>query len=392
MKHSENFENEHNKHSRDQSKSSQSTSKKKTTIAIISTCVAVLLIVAAFFLFFNTDESSRQDSSKSSIDIPVKVNPFDYTEVTFEGVNSHGEVTINYDCDALIEALIGECSSDADYETISSWLSQYLIYYDGIEFSCSQEDGLSNGDIVTVTFLVSDEASERVKEGSRQYTVSGLTEPTTIDVFDELTVTFNGTSGNAYAKIEMSSDEDWMKHCRFDISPNSQLCNGNLIVVTLSTDSQEYLLDYFGLIPTVTSKTYTVEGLSTYITTIEQLPINVVEQIAKRYYEEQLETLQPDKDYNYENITYSGTYFYVSDRTGYSWDAPYENILLVDISYELYVWGRAAGVRHSCLYFTNIMIYNDIVSLSYEDGVESIKTFDESYYDIILIPLTINAN
>lgn len=77
-----------------------------------------------------------------------KANALDYVEITFSGSNGNGRAELSMRTLELIESVIG--GEPEPNESYSSWLSQYILYDEGITFSCTPEQNLSNGDTVTV--------------------------------------------------------------------------------------------------------------------------------------------------------------------------------------------------------------------------------------------------
>lgn len=188
-----------------------------------------------------------------------KLDPFEYTEISFTGCDSRGSINVDFDKDALVEELVGKSPSggagDAeDLEAFAKWVERYDTYYSAISYECSPKTNLSNGDVVTVTFTVEDVLKGKIKTGSKEFVVEGLDEIEQIDVFNDLEVVYNGVSGYGTAKI-VTNDERY----EFSIEPSKGLKNGDKITVTIE-NSDELQEEYYLLI-TETARSYVVESL-----------------------------------------------------------------------------------------------------------------------------------
>lgn len=124
-----------------------------------------------------------------------KANALDYVDITFSGSNGNGRAELSMRTLELIESVIG--GEPEPNESYSSWLSQYILYDEGITFSCTPEQNLSNGDTVRVTVTVSDAAAKTIKGGEKKFTVSGLPEMQTVDFFRDIAIRYEGISGQA---------------------------------------------------------------------------------------------------------------------------------------------------------------------------------------------------
>lgn len=345
----------------------------------------------------NTNGSSNNNSTGSNSNdnsgVPfVKIDPFDYMEEpVIAGVNKEATFSISLDKEKLAQTLAGpEPTSDID-EAWSQWFSSYsqnLEYVETISVTCSKTTNIENGDIILVELSIPDALCEKIKNATKTYSISGLTDIEYYNFFDNITVKFEGMSGEASARIENKTNSEIVEYCNFNITPQFNLSNGGIITVSIT--NAEYLKSEYFVVPEELSRDYVVSGLYAYTNSVSQLPIEDIEQFAKRFYEDSLESLQSDDTYIYENIEYSGTYFCVSNGSGYSWNRPCENIIEIVISYDYSVLGVDMGRTTTSLYFTDIIIDSTgAVSLSYEDGAESIEFIDKDCYDITPITITI---
>ena len=342
----------------------------------------------------NPDTAGGDDSTNNNEISSKKIDPFDYMDAPIiDGANKEATFFISLDNDSLAQDLAGlEPASDTQ-EAWDQWRSsyfQYLEYSEIISVTCSKTTNLENGDVIIVEISIPEVLCDKVKNATKTYSISGLIDMETYDFFDDITVVFEGMSGDALARIEKKRVSDILNDCNFNLSTSYSLSNNDII--TISITNAEYLKSKYSVVPEKLSKTYTVSGLSSYATSASRLPIEDIERFAKRYYEECFENLQSDDTYTYENIKYEGTYFYVSNGSGYSWNRPYENFIEIIISYDHYVYDVPMGNTTTTLCFTDVIFDSSgIVFLSYEEGVESIIV-DYDCYDKTFLAITVTAD
>ena len=71
-------------------------------------------------------------------------NPARYVLIDTQGIDGRGKILLSYDKVSLVEAL---CGSDADERT----KALYEKFADSITYEADRTDGLSNGDVITIT-------------------------------------------------------------------------------------------------------------------------------------------------------------------------------------------------------------------------------------------------
>lgn len=340
---------------------------------------AILLVVA---LIFGITRCASTPEDPSNAAGSPKLDPFTYIEVDFEGMNGYGSVSVDFDKDSLICELIGEEPNQENTEALSEWLKNYLICEDGIDYEVSAWQNLSNGDIVTVTVTAKKALEEKVSVGSKQYVVSDLDEPVVVDLFEQIHLAYEGVSGEARARVVKLTDSDVLSACSFAFSSYGNLSNGD--EVTVFIENADSLAASFGVFPKEISRTYTVQGLSSYVSSADQIPLDVIEQIATLFLEEKRQELQYDGYFTYDEITYQGAFFYLK-KGGES--ARYENILRFDVSYDRYMHGELLRTEHTYLDFVNVLIDSaGTVMLNYEEGTQ-IMIYDPNDYALTTVTL-----
>lgn len=251
--------------------------------------------------------------------------------------------------------------------------------YDAVEYSVSPSENISNGDEVVLTIDVDNSALEsydfKLAGGEKKITVSGLEEVKAFDPFENVTVNFGGMSPNGSASVN-TSDSNVDIDLSYTLDKSSGLKNGDEVTVSISsysgTDVEEYCMSK-GKIPTVTEKTFTVEGLAGYAQKLEDIPedslnkmISQAEDSFKSY------STSWDEGNSLKNTELLGYYFLVP-KEGFSYS--YNNQLYCVFKETAEVTGFASVEEakekdakkkpHTVSYYTYYK-YSDIVLL--DDG------------------------
>lgn len=195
-------------------------------------------------------------------------------DVLFTGYEGYGTATVSKGSWVRdIETKFGTDMSLLELGMLEDKLS------DAVEYTLSLTENLSNGDEVTLTIEVDNDALEdydfKLSGGTKTYTVSGLDEIEPFDPFENLAISFGGMAPNGYASIDTSDMKETGVSLNYTLDKNKGLSNGDEVTVTISTNSgtdvEEYCLSK-GKIPTVTEKTFTVSDLASYAMKLEDIP------------------------------------------------------------------------------------------------------------------------
>lgn len=303
-----------------------------------------------------------------------KTDAMEYVSVSFTGYNGNGKVDLDVDYDAMIEAVIGKEPDGDSYEKFSEWMNEYLIYDESVEVSCSPKDGLSNGDTVTVTVSLSETAAKKVTGESKKFTVSGLPEIETVDIFKDISLRYEGIVGEyTMVHLDKLSDDQILQDCSFAVAPQANVKNGDTVTVTIinaKTLAEKYLCA-----PAEISKTFTVSGLDEYLTDSDLLPEDKIRDIIAQY----VPTCQKDDNsiFTYSAPTYYKTYFCIGKEDIIGADF---NRLLVYACYDEYMDGAYRWTVYTPLTFRNLLLTADgDIELEYGDGQSSVfQTSPES--------------
>ena len=335
----------------------QKTIKKALVVASIIGILAIALIITI-----------------AVVTTANKIDPVDYAEIIFDGYNTNGTAKINFNVDELIYDVIGE--EPEGTEKLAVWWAKYEEYSEDITYKYSPVEKLSNGDEVTVEFIIPDSLSGKIKNGIHKYTVENLPELTYVDVFDNLKVSFEGVSGEAEAKIEITNDEGYMEYFSFKIEPRYNLKNGDKITITI--DNAEAVADKHYIASKELKKEFIVENRPAYVISIEQLPIEKINEIAKQFIESTSNNLEPDSTFTYGEVKYYKSFLLTEKEEGYFTDV---NRLEIFVYYDEYKRGEFFRTVYMSIEFKNILVYPDgTIEIDYNDGSASGFTTDIEKY------------
>ena len=296
-----------------------------------------------------------------------KANALDYVDLTFSGSNGNGRAELSMRTLELIESVIG--GEPEPNEGYSSWLGKYIDYDEGIAFSCTPDQNLSNGDSVTVTVTLSDTAAKAIKGGEKKFTVSGLPEMQTVDFFRDVAIRYGGISGQVRAILERETDKEALARCDFRMEPEYGIQNGDTVTVTIANEA--YLEREYLCRPAESSKIFLVSGLDEYLTDPDLLPEADIQGLIRQF----LEQTHPKEDmtFTYSAPQYYKTYLLTKDPESY-YPAESENALEIYICYDEYMNGVYRWTVYTPLVFRNLILHPDgtVDGLDYESGSNAV--------------------
>lgn len=230
--------------------------------------------------------------------IKPTINLNKYLEVSFDGYDTVGRATVEFDVEQFendyekkLSAITSKKSSGlSKYMDQEAYMEALFDSYDTSSASSTflsncvnggldQSDSLSNGDVVTYKWSCDDDYAletygYKLKYEDVEYTVEGLEEAATFDPFDGIEVTFEGIAPNGSADVNGEAKNKVAQDFRYDIDKYNGLSNGDTVTLTVSMyydDPVEYCINNYGLIPSPLEKTYTVEGLDSYIRSLSDV-------------------------------------------------------------------------------------------------------------------------
>lgn len=324
---------------------------------------------------------------------PKKINLEDYVEITCSGYNGYAVAKAALDRDGIYKAILEANGEKIDYDDIDSFesfgsaLSKELALekcVDKISLNLNSENGLSNGDTVTVEITYDNEAAKKQKVKFTGSTVSlkveGLKDTVKIDPFEGLEVSFSGTSPNGKLEYTYNGENPNISRYSFTASQMYNLKNGDIVTFTYSFNESVMLNQ--GIVITNQEKEFEVSGLDEYVQGYADLTEDFVNTMKEE---------AEDKIYAYAASTYSnGTKLSDLQYAGYilhtakSTDflfGSYNNLYLI---YRGTVSNTSGSFVTAKVYFpvkfSSILKADGKLSYGSIDGIMGSSIFDGSWY------------
>lgn len=304
-----------------------------------------------------------------------KIDPFDYTTVSYEGYNGTGDVNIQFDISTLVSTIIGDEPSEFSVDAYAEWYEEYRLYADAIDYHYSHPTELKNGHEVVITFTVTGEAAKYVQSKEKTFIVEGLAETETYDAFRNVSVYFEGVSGEAIARINKNGEDPITMSTDFSIERSYGLSNGDTITVMVA--NAEELASKYHIIPEALTKVYSVSDLPTYITDASQIPGYELRVLAQDYLAYEIEQCQDTGAFTYTDIMIEGIYFL--KRRDESWLVS-KHALWIVVSCKEYYDGEFRDNVYFPLKFEDpILQANGETGYEWEDGSNATFMTGESF-------------
>lgn len=265
-----------------------------------------------------------------SVLIKPSINLNNYLSVTFDGYDSVGKASVSFDREKFKRDYGSKLSAFAQRNgTSNSWASTSsnsasdAFISKCVNGSLDSSDNLKNGDVVTFRWDCDDDYAlnaygYKLKYKDAEFTVKNLKEAKKFDPFDGISVSFQGVAPNGTASIVGSPKEQAANDLNYYFDKSSDLSNGETVIVTVSAhynnDPVEYCIQNYGMIPSPLSKQYKVDGLSSYIASLNDVSQEALAQMQKQaedvYYSKAAQNWGEGE--TIESFTYIGDYLLVN--------------------------------------------------------------------------------
>lgn len=202
---------------------------------------------------------------------------------------------------------------------------------DAVTFTLDKKENLKNDDTVTLTIEVDEDVADFKKNltgGSLAYKVSGLNEAEIIDLFNNVNVVFEGKSGKANAYVNTNNYDYAIK---FVLDKETDISNGDTVTVTATVDEELYedylkqALEDNKYLPKTSTKTFTAEGLNSYISDKAQFTDDAVNDLITL-----TRTIKKDVE-EYNELKYDSAYVYYLKMEE---DSYYRDVVVITLKYK----------------------------------------------------------
>lgn len=248
------------------------------------------------------------------------INLADYINVEFSGYDTLGTAQVSIDYDALKQDYGDKIKYYGTDTFANSYMDPYEIFIEEcVNGTLDTNDNLTSGDTVTYTWDCDEELAKsdfkiKLKAKDTTYTVSGLEPVKEIDPFENIEVIYEGTAPRGSASVKNNSTDEYISGLNFEVEPSNNLNNGSKVVVSVSDiwgqDVVNYYVENYGIKLTTTEKEFTVEGLGSYITSLDEIPEDTLTKM-KSQSEDALKAYAAqvwDKRESLDRMTYIGNY------------------------------------------------------------------------------------
>ena len=306
----------------------------------------------------------------------TKINLNDYINIEYDGYDTYGRASIDFDSDKYFEDLQKASSSFKRVymsEGANNLLSYYYDMINSLDYSLDKNSELSNGDTVTVSFEFDNEAAAKFKieyvGEPTEYTVEGLKEVKKIDPFDGIRVDFTGTSPNISAEVVKTKTDDVYSNIYFDLSKSYGIKVGDTVTVTVS-NNPEYFVEDYGYAFTATSKDYTCSDVDKYIDKAADISDDTMSTMKKQTEDVINSYFASDSKYiGVSDLKFEGTYF-LTEKVDNSWSFNGTNQVYVIYSGKVKSNEEKKQFDETTVYFP--VRYADIIE--YADGTQYVDT------------------
>ncbi len=205
-----------------------------------------------------------------------------YLTVTVSGYDGYGTASVELDWDAIEEKYGSKLKygnlAMKEYGGLLNYMTPMDVLEDCVNVTLSESRGLENGDKLQYKFKVDEDYSGYVncslKYVDGDQVVKSLDPIKSFDAFADVSVTFSGVAPQGSATVEYTGD----RLSKYDVTADkvSSLKNGDTITVTISDNVVEKCIQNYGEAPAELSKTYTVSGLSYYLSCASELTSEIM--------------------------------------------------------------------------------------------------------------------
>ena len=274
---------------------------QKTKVAVVIGIGILVAVLAGFLL------------RKKAIDLN------DYLEIAVEGYEGYGTAEWNFDITKFENDYSGKLKfKDSGKNLLLNETESLEMVLSG-ELDRSSE--LKNGDKIVFSWDKSsiDELNQmynyKFKADNETINVKGLEKVETFDAFENISIETSGYAPNGTARINIANTEDGIeKSLSYTLDKSSGLSNGDKVTVTIScigNDVNSYCARTYGKVPETLEKTYEVNDLAAYVTSVEEIPDDMMEKMKKEVQdriEADIASSLPE-EVTMKSCEYQGVYF-----------------------------------------------------------------------------------
>ena len=239
---------------------------------------------------------------------------------------------------------------------------------DTVEMNFSMEEHLSNGDTVEITYTYDEELAKeldiRVSDNPSVLTIENLPQAENIsleDLFADVELVLEGTAPALTAEVKNNSEHPYIKTMDFVIRDAKEYYKKGDAIIVDAVFAEEDAIAYRYAVEKGAdgySKTYSLDGIDSYLTSADQLSEEMIDTLIKKG----TECFTDANEYGLRIFSEAGCMpIWVNKKTTFEWTKPYVISMYFD------------SAKEGALGTTGIMI-NDVkivygVTLTQANGV-----------------------
>ncbi|MCM1543079.1 MAG: hypothetical protein NC121_17725 [Blautia sp.] len=210
-----------------------------------------------------------------------QIDVMEGVELEFYGVNGYGTAYIADEYTWEEETLGAAGLTDDD--DAEAFRGVYTVE-SSVKYEVSPRENLSNGDVVTVTAKVDNEAVGGYKieftGKEREFTVEGLKEVEEVDLFKGVEEQFEGFAPYVKAVLR-TQDAGNAVYVRYTLDRSENLAEGDTVVVTAEFDADSLLQQ--GYIAASDMKEFAVPECDRYVTELADIPSETADKMNRQF-------------------------------------------------------------------------------------------------------------
>lgn len=238
--------------------------------------LGLVILMLGFYGFAYWQDGKIKSSLVTMVKGRQKIDFGEFLLVEYTGYNHKGKVKANIDVDGLVTRYGSylQYVEQEGWDTLSLGKSPIEYLVNNVEVVLSQAEDLANGDEFTYQVILLNDCEKMLdcdfsgKEGT--YTVDQLKDGTLLDPYENLTVSFSGTSPCGYLQVEDHNESAVQWATNYVADRSEGLCLGDVITLTCQVE-EEKLLESSGFYVETLEKQYVVEGIPSYVSSYEEL-------------------------------------------------------------------------------------------------------------------------
>ena len=184
-------------------------------------------------------------------------------EYEISGFDGNGKISVR-SSDEYIEKILSS-NSDLGMALLSA----------NIGFEASERDGLSNGDEIEIEVIynkdILKEKGIKLKNTSAKVKVSGLEKTTKVDPFENITISYIGTSPYVEVAVDASANDDFIQNNISFVPSTEQLSKGETFTLTANFYEDNIISEGYEI--TKIEQEYTVDDVAFYLSTLDDIDI-----------------------------------------------------------------------------------------------------------------------